>query len=277
MDAYLYVLEQLASDNMRRIRRYGQGSVENPCQFSTWLKLVVRNLYFDWFRHRHGRKSVPKEIQKLGEGEQRTFKLVYWDGYSPREAFEVLRTSYKKISYESFLKGLSEIDTRLTGINRAKIHRDFLRAIGPMSLDLDMEAGPPIEAQAEVESTLPDEQVEVGEERQAFWELLRELPPEDRLLIRLRFYEGMTAKQIAAAIKGRDPMEIYRRIERICNNLAKKAKAAGIDRVLIEAEPRSLADSGIPEALEGEAPDGDSPPDDGSDPAAKALEGRGGG
>ena len=62
---------------------------------------------------------------------------------------------------EKFLKGLSEVDARPTGINRAKIHRDFLRAVGPMSLDLDAEAGPPVEAQAEVESVLPDEVTEV--------------------------------------------------------------------------------------------------------------------
>lgn len=250
MDAYLYVLEQLASDDMRRIRRYDRGSVERPCSFSTWLKLVVRNLYFDWFRHRHGRKSIPKEIQKLGEVEQRIFKLVYWHGYSPREAYEVLRTWRQGIGYTVFLDALSEIDERLSGINRAKIQRDYLRAVGPMSLDLDADAGPPLEARAQVETVLPDRATAVAEERRALWALLQELSAEDRVLIRLRFYEGLTAKQIAAALGGGDPMEIYRRIDRVCKALAKSARAAGSERLLRAAEASDLADSGLPEALE---------------------------
>ncbi|MGD8393860.1 MAG: sigma-70 family RNA polymerase sigma factor [Candidatus Eiseniibacteriota bacterium] len=270
MDAYLYVLEQLAMDDMRRIRRYGQGRVARPCQFTTWLKLVVRNLYFDWFRHRHGRKSVPKEIQKLSEREQRTFKLVYWDGHSPREAFEVFRTNDPKVTYEEFLEFLSEVDGRLTGINRAKIHRDYLRAVGPLSLDLDPDAGPPVEAQARVESVRPDREAELAEQRRALWALLSELPPEEQLLIRLRFYEGMTAKQIAAAIGSSKPMEIYRRIERTCQALARQARQRGLDRILEESDYDALGDSGLPAGLAGPGAVGE--PDDGA--AGGAGDGR---
>jgi RNA polymerase sigma factor (sigma-70 family) len=279
MDAYLYVLEQLAADDMRRIRRYGQGSVERPCQFSTWLKLVVRNLYFDWFRHRHGRKSVPKEIQKLDERAQRIFKLVYWESYTPREAFEILRTSDSAVNYEAFLEALSEIDTRLTGINRAKIHRDFLRAVGPMSLDLDMEAGPPVEAQAAVESIKPDQETAAAEEREALWRLLEELEPEERLIVRLRFYEGMTAKQIAAVLPSLEPMEIYRRIDKICNKLAKSARALGVDAVLLASEGDEIADSGLPDALDATEPidgslDDEHSPGGGNDGPGRASSGR---
>jgi RNA polymerase sigma factor (sigma-70 family) len=242
MDAYLYVLEQLKAQDFRRLRQYGQGLSLRPSTFATWLKLVVRNLYFDWFRHEHGRKSLPKEIQRLGRIEQRAFKLLYWEGYSAHEAFEVLRGQEHDLRFSDFIRKLARVEERLSPINRAKIRRDFDRARGPLSLDEEKD-GPPLEARIEVHMPTPEDDTAVAERRQALWNLIAELPDGDRLLVRLRFFEGLTAKQIAAATGMAEPPEIYRRIERVCLELRRRAKARGVELVLREGDPADLADA----------------------------------
>lgn len=52
MDAYVYVLEALSEDNLRRLRAY---SPQGHTKFTTWLVVVTRRLCLDWHRHRYGR------------------------------------------------------------------------------------------------------------------------------------------------------------------------------------------------------------------------------
>lgn len=242
MDAYLYVLEELKAQDFRRLRHYNETAGPRPCSFATWLKLVVRNLYFDWFRHEHGRKSLPKEIQKLGPLAQRAFKLVYWEGYSAQETYQILRGEFAELRFDQFIQRLADVEARMTSINRAKIRRDLERARGPLSLDSD-EEGPPIEARAEVRVPTPEDDAALSERRAALWRLIQDLPAQDRLLVRLRFFEGLTAKQIAAAVGSPEPMEIYRRIEKVCVNLRRRAKALGIEGVLRDGDLADLADA----------------------------------
>jgi RNA polymerase sigma factor (sigma-70 family) len=61
MDRYSYVLEQLRSEDCRRLRGYladGRG------KFTTWLVVVVRRLCADEARRRYGRSSAPAENHK---------------------------------------------------------------------------------------------------------------------------------------------------------------------------------------------------------------------
>lgn len=252
MDAYLYVLEELQAQDFRRLRHFGHSPSAHPCSFETWLKLVVRNLYFDWFRHLHGRKSLPKEIQKLPALDQRVFKLVHWEGYSAQEAFEVLRGQENGLAFATFIQKLAHVEQLLSPINRAKIRRDIERARGPISLDAE-DTGPPIEAKAESKVRTPEDEALLQERRKALWKLVEVLAAEDRLILRLRFFEGLTAKQIARAIGAPEPMAIYRRIERICHGLRVRAESAGLEGLLLEGDLAELADT--PELGSGEGQD----------------------
>lgn len=253
MDAYLYVLEELQAQDFRRLRHFGHSPSANPCSFDTWLKLVVRNLYFDWFRHLHGRKSLPKEIQKLPALDQRVFKLVHWEGYSAQEAFEVLRGQENGLAFTIFIQKLANVESLLSPINRAKIRRDIERSRGPISLDAE-DTGPPIEAKAETKVRTPEDEALLQERRSALWKLVEALPAEDRLILRLRFFEGLTAKQIARAVGTPEPMAIYRRIERICHGLRQRAESVGLEALLLEGDLAELADTPElePETREGE-------------------------
>lgn len=52
MDAYTYLVEQLRSDDYRRLRAYDP---DGRSKFTTWLVVVARRLCLDWHRQRYGR------------------------------------------------------------------------------------------------------------------------------------------------------------------------------------------------------------------------------
>lgn len=62
MDGYAHVLDQLRSDNYRRIRSYPS---DGRCNFTTWLFVVVRRLCIDYARQKYGR------TRELGDGSSR--------------------------------------------------------------------------------------------------------------------------------------------------------------------------------------------------------------
>src|SRR6058998_476654 len=54
-DCFVFACEQLSRDNFRRLLQFRP---EGPASFTTWLKVVVRNLYFDWHRKKFGRRRI---------------------------------------------------------------------------------------------------------------------------------------------------------------------------------------------------------------------------
>lgn len=57
MNRYTYILEQLRSDDYRRLRGYTPTA---RCAFTTWLAIVARRLSIDHERHRFGRVPTGK-------------------------------------------------------------------------------------------------------------------------------------------------------------------------------------------------------------------------
>ena len=55
MDHYAFILDQLASDDFRRLRRY---VADGRSEFSTWLVVVAQRLCRDHDRQRYGRLRV---------------------------------------------------------------------------------------------------------------------------------------------------------------------------------------------------------------------------
>lgn len=57
MDRYAYILEQLRSDNFRRLRAF---VADGRSEFSTWLVVVAQRICLDHYRHRYGRNRHPR-------------------------------------------------------------------------------------------------------------------------------------------------------------------------------------------------------------------------
>jgi len=55
------------------------------------------------------------------------------------------------------------------------------------------------------------------------------LPPADRLLLRLRFEDGLAAKQIATVTKAPSPFHVYRRVNHVLALLRQRLVARGVE------------------------------------------------
>ena len=87
--------------------------------------------------------------------------------------------------------------------------------------------------------------------REALAALLKELPDEDAVLLRLRFDGGLTVPRISALL-GREPRAVYGRIERLLARLRRALEGQGLEAAeihdLVERggldQERSLAGEG---------------------------------
>lgn len=63
----------------------------------------------------------------------------------------------------------------------------------------------------------------------ALQRVLEELEPEDRLLLRIRFEDGVSVPEMARTLGFDSPFSLYRRLDRILKGLRNRLRAIGID------------------------------------------------
>jgi RNA polymerase sigma factor (sigma-70 family) len=216
-DCYLYVCEQLCRNKFRRLLRFRP---DGPASFSTWLQVVVHNLFLDWRRKQYGRARLFESIAELPALDQNVFRCLYEQGLSTDEAVISLRSQYPQ----------------LTGRQVEDILERLLRSLNPrqrflLSLRRAM-AGPSGDLIGELDETalqqVPDprpdaERVFIFEEQRASLDKsVARLGDDERLLIRLRFEQGLTLQQVAKAAGLPDAQTADRRIKAILGRLRKE-------------------------------------------------------
>ena len=78
-------------------------------------------------------------------------------------------------------------------------------------------------------SPRPDEEVSSDEIQSALLAEIESLDASDRLLIKLRFEDGLTARDIAIALRLGTPFHVYRRLTRILTALKRGLVARGVE------------------------------------------------
>lgn len=210
MDVFARACEALRANDLARLRRY-IAQPDHRARFSTWLVAVVRNLTVDWFRHRDGRRRLSTIAADLPPLQQRIFELVFADGRSHIEAFEVLRaTEQPGLGFGAFLREL-----------RGTYQTVRARRTGPLMAEL---AGPP-PAESESETADP---VASAEQAALLAEALQSLPPQDRLTIQLFVIEEMPADAVARVVGLSNAKAVYNRVYRALAELRARLERAGI-------------------------------------------------
>ena len=82
---------------------------------------------------------------------------------------------------------------------------------------------------ADEESQTPDQPVRKGELSAALEDALATLDPRDRLLLRLRFEEGLSVPRIAGTMGFASPFHAYRRLTQLFADLRLRLKGRGIE------------------------------------------------
>ena len=220
MDLYVGVCEHLAAEDCARLRRHdpGKGTLH------AWLRTVARNLVVDRVRSRVGRRRLFRSVRDLPAIDRDVFELFYWRERTPSEIAELLRdTDGRALGLARTLDALERVERALTERQRAELIAMASRGRRPASLDED-ESGSTIEPSDE--RPTPELALRMRQTRAAFAEALAELPPEDALIVSMKFVDGLTYGQIAHALHLTSVT--LDRVSRILGQLRAKIEARGI-------------------------------------------------
>ena len=195
MELYVLVCDHLAADDCTRLRRHdpGKGAL------GAWLSVLVRNVTIDWVRSRAGRRRLFRSIKRLAPLDQRVFELFYWENRNVAEMVGVLEVEFGAPSLADVLDALERVQLALTVRQRIELLAMTTRSSVTVSLDAPDD---PDERPYDVPDPAADPQhdVEARETQELLDAALAALPAEDAAIIRMKYEEGFSLKQIRDAL-----------------------------------------------------------------------------
>ena len=186
---------------------------EGRSTFKTYLVTVIQRLYLDYQIQRYGKWRPSRRAQRLGPLAIELDRMIHREGRTLDEAARLIRE-----------RGFGAVDrAELAALARAipnQRRRPRQERIEKAE-DLPCDGG--------VEDRLLEREALRAARRieKALAAALAALPAEDRLLLRLRFEEGMTVRAIAAS-HGFEARGLYGRYERILRGLKRSLESAGV-------------------------------------------------
>ena len=207
-DFYSYVMLKLIEKNYGRLRKFKGAS-----SLRTYLTTVLQRLFLDFRCQKWGKWRPSARAKKLGEAALLLETLLYRDGYRLQEAEEILRRNHGlRVSADELQRLVDECP--------ARPRRQFL---GEEILKNMRSPSPP-------NGSLQRERARFLQKLEAIVnDALRALGEESRLVLSMRFNEGLSVLQIARALH-REPKKLYYRIHKSLRQLRAALEAAGIDR-----------------------------------------------
>lgn len=213
-ECFVFVCEALRRHRCRRLRRFDPA---RGASFEGWLRLITHNLCRDWQRKRTGRFRPFKSLAEVSPLEQAVFAAVYERGLTADEAHETLVADFPELTAERVAAAIERIRSELSprqlfllSVRRPKV----------VSIERRRSAGDE-PAEIQIADPAPDPEVLAAlEERRArLAAALGRLTEEDRLLVSLRFEEGLTLARVAALAGLGNAQQADRRLREILARL----------------------------------------------------------
>ena len=188
---------------------------QDRSSMATYLSVVIANLFRDFRTQQWGRWRPSAAARRLGTLATRLEGLLYRDGHTLRQATEVLRSA-----------GLTDLSDR----EIAKLAAGL-----PVRVSARLRPAEEVDAARTEETVQPaDAELWRAEQREE-WKsacdslerALANLPPEDQLILRLRFWENFTVAEIARTLQV-EQKPLYRRIENDLEHLRDLLEAEGL-------------------------------------------------
>ena len=201
--------------NCEVLRRF-----EGRSSLATYITVVIQRLFLDRRNRLWGKWRPSAEARRLGPTAMLLERLVSRDGWSPDQALETLRVNH----------GLTVDDTLRTFCER-------LSKRGPTRQMVDEEealsvAGASVPADANV---VRAEQDFLAKRVQTALDRARQgLPPEERLILKMRFDDRVPVADIARALD-LNQRRLYRTLERILAQIGTSMANEGVSRADVQA------------------------------------------
>lgn len=215
-ECFLYVCEQLNDSGFKRLLTF---NTRGKASFQTWLGAVVFNLCVDWHRTTFGRATMLPAISALPSFDRMVYRLVIEQQMKKEAAFQTLRADFPDLEREAICKSLGRIHSLLTPQQRWNIHVRRMRKL-PASGDAEHDR---VEKLPSAESG-PDARLQKQQELEALEIALSNLPPAQRLILRLRFQEGLSLQKIADLTGLEDTNRAWRKVQAAIKALVKQSR-----------------------------------------------------
>jgi DNA-directed RNA polymerase specialized sigma24 family protein len=193
---------RIADNEYAILRKFGGRS-----SLATYLSVVLGNLFRDYRNSTWGRWRPSAAAQRLGPIGIRLEELLVRDGSPLREAIGVLRSA-----------GVAESDRDLARMATRLPHRAVEKEV---ALD---DLGDTIEDSTRIPALSGDDRLRVERAIRGAVELL---PDEDRVITRMRFWDGISVADIARILR-LNQKSLYRRIENIQQRLKASMSTYGV-------------------------------------------------
>lgn len=177
----------------------------------TYLVVVVKRLFIDYRRRLWGTWRPSAAARQLGPLASRLEMLLSRDGRSLEEAIALLQAGPDAPTRDQVLGIAARLPLRLA------------RSVQVRQKLLEMPAG----ELASPEATL-DCDATAARTQEVVTHVMESLATEDRLILRLRFEDDISAADIARLLQ-LEPKRLYRRIERLLGTFRANLRARGID------------------------------------------------
>jgi RNA polymerase sigma factor (sigma-70 family) len=178
----------------------------------TYLSVVVTRLLLDWRNATYGKWRPSAAAVRLGRDAVRLDRLINRDGYSRDAAAEIVQR----------LTGSAPAHIRAIADHLpVKCRRRFVEPEAARFATAES-FHDPIEAQ--------ETRVAARRARRALANAYRQLDPEERRLIALRYQRALSVQEIGRVLQ-MDPKPLYRRFERVVHSLRIALRETGVTEV----------------------------------------------
>ncbi len=215
-DCFVYVCEQLCAQGYRRLLKY---RADSDTTFVTWLRVVVRNLALDWHRKQAGRPRVFESVAKMPALHQEIYRLRYQEGRSLEETHLTLCERIPDLTAD--MVGSADAELRRSLSSR----QEWLLA-SQRQETIALDSAPPGGPSLDVADPAPGPEA-IAISREELGRLAQEvarLEPAERLLLQLRFSQGVTLAKLARFAGLPDAQTADRRLRAILDRLKKELR-----------------------------------------------------
>lgn len=206
-DFHSFALLKLIEDDYARLR-----SFQGRSRLKTFLAVVLHRLFLDYRVQKWGKWRPTAEVRELGKTAVDLDRLLSRDGQTLENAVEILHT----------LSGGSLTRRELTTLADRLPRRQRPRQERLANLDL-------IPTDGGVEERVQNRELERASKRigSALVKALRDMPAEDRRILKMRYEDGLKVREIASAL-GLEVRSLFTRFEQCHRRLRKTLEGLGI-------------------------------------------------
>ena len=203
---------RLLDDDYGIIRKF-----EGRSSLGTYLHTVIDHLFHGWRTELWGKWRPSAEARRLGDKAIALERLLTRDGYTFSEAVNELTTP---ASSQYTVRELEAIYIRLP-----------LRSPRPtlVSDEVTPEEMIAVDADANDRVEMHERERSARKIAEAMDRLIATMDPEDRLILQLRFWQALTAPEIAQRLR-MDQRKVYKRLDKLFPAMRRALEEAGITK-----------------------------------------------